>query len=379
MQIENKEIALVNGHIFNGDHDFSDHALVMQGEKIVGICPVSSVSAEAERIDVKGANICPGLVDLQIYGAGDDLFSAELTTESIARIERQLLAQGCTSFVLTLATNTMEMFKEAIRVFNSYQPLSALGLHLEGPFLNPLKRGAHPAELIVSPSVALIADLLDSDKGAVIMMTIAPEQFDTESIDFLLERSILLSAGHSAASFEQGMQGFNNSIKAATHLWNAMSPFHHRDIGLPGAVFRHSEVLASIIVDGIHVDFQAVKIAKALIGRRLFLITDAVAACDKGIYRHVLHGDHYTLPDGTLSGSALSLLGAIRNCVQHVDIPLEEAIRMATCYPANLIGRSDIGNLDAGAWANVLVFDTDFNIHSVYCKGEQVDLTFTYV
>ncbi|PRD46076.1 N-acetylglucosamine-6-phosphate deacetylase [Sphingobacterium haloxyli] len=370
--MEKKEIALVNGHIFNGEHDFSNHALVMRGAEIVGICPISTVPVEAERIDVQGANICPGLVDLQIYGAGDDLFSAELTTESIARIERRLLAQGCTSFVLALATNTMEVFKDAIRVFNSYQPLSALGLHLEGPFLSPLKRGAHPAELIVSPSVEMIADLLEADGGAVIMMTIAPEQFDAESIDLLLQRSILLSAGHSAASFEQGIKGFDNGIKAATHLWNAMSPFHHRDIGLPGAVFRRPEVLASIIVDGVHVDFQAVKIAKELMGKRLFLITDAVAACNKGIYQHVLDGNHYTLPDGTLSGSALSLLGAIRNCVQHVGIPLEEAIRMATCYPANLIGRSDIGNLDAGSLANVLVFDTDFDIHSVYCKGEKV-------
>lgn len=366
------KIALLNGHIFNRDHVFSDHALIMQGEKISGICPASAVPADAEQIDVQGANICPGLVDLQIYGAGDDLFSAELTTESIVRIERRLLAQGCTSFILTLATNTIAVFKEAIRIFNSYQPQSALGLHLEGPFLNPQKRGAHPAELIVSPSVELIADLLAEDQGAVKMMTIAPEQIDNESLEMLLQRSILLSAGHSAASFEQGMQGFDKGIKAATHLWNAMSPFHHRDIGLPGAVFQHPEAAASIIVDGIHVDYQAVKIAKELMGRRLFLITDAVATCDKGIYQHILNDDHYVLPDGTLSGSALSLLGAIRNCVAHVDIALEEAIRMATCYPANLIGRSDIGNLDPGSWANVLVFDADFNVQAVYCKGEKV-------
>jgi len=371
-KMEKKKVALVNGHVFNTDNSFSNHALVMEGEKISGIWPVSAVPTEAERIDVDGANICPGLVDLQIYGAGDDLFSAELTTESIARIERRLLAQGCTSFVLTLATNTIPVFKEAIRVFNNYQPQSVLGLHLEGPFLHPQKRGAHPAELIVPASMELISDLLEEDHDAVKMMTVAPEQVDADSLAMLLERSILLSAGHSAATFEQGMQGFDRGIKAATHLWNAMSAFHHRDTGLPGAVFRHPEVAASIIVDGIHVDFQAVKIAKELMGRRLFLITDAVATCAKGIYQHVLHADHYVLPDGTLSGSALSLLGAIRNSVQHVDIPLNEAIRMATCYPANLIGRSDIGNLDAGSLANVLVFDADFNVHSVYFKGAKV-------
>jgi len=372
MQMGTRKFALVNGHIFNGDHVFLEHALVIQGEKINGICPASDVPADAEQIDVEGANICPGLVDLQVYGAGDDLFSAELTTESMARIERRLLAQGCTSFVLTLATNTIAIFKEAIRLFNGYQPQSAIGLHLEGPFLNPQKRGAHPAKLIVSPSVELISDLLEEDQGAVKMMTIAPEQIDAESLDLLLQRSILLSAGHSAATFEQGMQGFDSGIKAATHLWNAMSPFHHRDTGLPGAAFRHPEVAASIIVDGIHVDYQAVKVAKELMGRRLFLITDAVATCDKGIYQHILNDDHYILPDGTLSGSALSLLGAIRNCVKYVDIPLEEAIRMATSYPATLIGRSDIGNLDAGSQANVLVFDADFNVRAVYCQGEKV-------
>lgn len=367
-----KKIALVNGHIFNRYNNFLDHALIMQGEKILGICPVSAIPVDAEQIDVQGHHICPGLIDLQIYGTGDDLFSAELTSESITRIERNLLEQGCTAFLLTLATNTTEVFKEAIRVFNNHQPKTALGLHLEGPFLNPAKRGAHPAELIVSPSIELLSDLLDGDRGAVKMMTVAPEQVDEGSLEFLLQREVLLSAGHSAASFEQGMQGFGKGIKAATHLWNAMSSFHHRDIGLPGAVFRHPKVSASIIVDGIHVDFEAVRIAKELLGRRLFLITDAVATCDKGIYQHVFNQDHYDLPDGTLSGSALSLLVAVKNCVQYVDIPLDEAIRMATCYPADVIGRSDMGNLDAESLANVLVFDADFNIRSVYFRGEKV-------
>lgn len=370
--MEAKKIVLVNGQIFNKDNRFDDHALIMRGDKVLGICPHSAIPADAEQIDVQGHNICPGFIDLQIYGTGDDLFSAELTTESIARIERNLLNQGCTAFLLTLATNTMEVFKDAIRVFNSYQPQTVLGLHLEGPFLNPTKRGAHPAELIVSPSVEQISNLLDDERGAVKMMTVAPEQVDNDSLNLLLQRGVILSAGHSAASFEQGMQGFDKGIKAATHLWNAMSAFHHRDIGLPGAVFRHPEVSASIIVDGIHVDFGAVRIAKELLGRRLFLITDAVATCDKGIYQHVFNQDHYDLPDGTLSGSALSLLAAVKNCVQYVDIPLDEAIRMATCYPAEVIGRSDMGNLDAGSLANVLVFDADFNVHSVYLNGEKV-------
>ncbi|MFD1771767.1 N-acetylglucosamine-6-phosphate deacetylase [Sphingobacterium suaedae] len=370
--METKKIALVNGQIFNGDDTFLGHALLIEDDRIHGIFPRHAVPDGYRKIDVHKANICAGLVDLQIYGAGTDLFSAELTVESLHRIERHLLKQGCTSYMLTLATNTIAVFKTAIRVFQAAAPRTTLGLHLEGPFLNAAKRGAHPAELIVSASVEQVNDLLEEDNGSVKMMTVAPELLDEVSANLLLDRDILLSAGHSAATFEQAEQGFEQGIKAVTHLWNAMSAFHHRDTGLPGAVFRHPRVCSSIIVDGIHVDFQAVKVSKSLLGRRLFLITDAVAECRKGIYQHVFRGDHYALPDGTLSGSALTLLQAVKNSVTQVGIPLDEAIRMATTYPAELISRDDIGNLHTGSWANVLVFDADFQVQQVYFEGERV-------
>ena len=184
---------------------------------------------------------------------------------------------------------------------------------------------------------------------------------------------ILLSAGHSNATFEEAKLSFDKGIKTVTHLWNAMSPLHHRNVGLPGATYIHSSVYASIIVDGIHVDYEAVKISKEIMKQRLFLITDAVAKCEKDIYHHILNGDHYVLPDGTLSGSALTMLKAVQNCVQKVNIPLDEALRMATLYPANLIDRQDLGRLDEGSVANVLVFDADFNVDAVYFKGKLVE------
>src|SRR5690606_28050082 len=174
------------------------------------------------------------------------------------------------------------------------------------------------------------------------------------------------------ATCQEGVDGFEAGIKAATHLWNPMSPFHHRDVGLPGAVFTHPKAVASIIVDGVHVDFAAVKLSKQLMGERLFLITDAVATCNKGIYRHRLEGDHYVLEDGTLSGSALSLLKAVKNCIEKVDISLDEAIRMATLYPTRLIGRDDIGSFRIGAKANILVFNADFEVESVNVEGSRV-------
>ncbi|SMG46762.1 N-acetylglucosamine-6-phosphate deacetylase [Sphingobacterium psychroaquaticum] len=367
------KIALVNGQIYNGDDSFIGQALLINGEVIQGIFPKHAIPADYRQIDVQQGVICPGLIDLQIYGTGEDLFSAELTSESLLSIDQQLLKQGCTSYLLTLATNTLAVFKEAIAVYRTSGSPMALGLHLEGPFLNVLKRGAHPAELIVEANVTDINDLLAEAGDAVKMMTVAPELLSDACLTLLLEKGVLLSAGHSAATFDEAIRGFDQGIKATTHLWNAMSGLHHREVGLPGAAFAHMDVMASVIVDGIHVDFEAVRLSKQLLGRRLFLITDAVGACEKGIYQHIKQKDHFTLPNGTLSGSALTMLQAIRNCVEKVHIPMDEAIRMATQYPAELIGRSDIGNLNVGSLANILVFNADYEVQSVYLEGELVD------
>jgi len=367
-----RKVALVNGQIYDGYETYLGQALLIEGDEVHGIFPKHAVPTDFEQIDVHKANICPGLIDLQIYGAGDDLFSARLSTESLFRIESTLLRQGCTSFMLTLATNTLSVFKEAIAVYKKAVPRIALGLHLEGPFLNPKKRGAHPEDLIIRATPEIIDDLLQEADGVVKMMTVAPECMDEACLEKLLTDGVLLSAGHSMASFEQAMQGFHAGIRTTTHLWNAMSPFQHRNIGLPGATFIHPEAVASIIVDGIHVDFEAVKLSKQLLGERLFLITDAVATCNEGIYQHMLSEDRYILPDGTLSGSALTLLAAVKNCVEKVGIPLDESIRMATSYPAKLLGCDDIGTLRAGAKANILVFNAAYEVESVYLEGQKI-------
>ncbi|TDS08418.1 N-acetylglucosamine-6-phosphate deacetylase [Sphingobacterium paludis] len=367
--MQKQKTALVNGRIFNGDDSFLGHALLLEGDRIHGIFPQHAIPEDYIQLDVDNGNICAGLIDLQIYGTGDDLFSAQLSAESLHKIEQQILAQGCTSFMMTLATNTLSVFKEAIRIFEAAQPKIALGLHLEGPFLNVNKRGAHPAALILPPTPENIDRLLEENQGSVKMMTVAPELIDKDAIDSLLERGILLSAGHSAATFAEATAGFHRGIKTTTHLWNAMSPLHHRETGLPGATVQHQTTMASIIVDGIHVDYEAVKISKQLMQDRLFLITDAVGGCNEGVYQHVRNNDHYTLPDGTLSGSALTMLGAVKNCVEQAGIPLEEAIRMATTYPARLIDREDLGNLNSASVANVLVFDAHYNVQSVFFEG----------
>jgi len=365
-----QKLALVNGTIYNGYEIREDAVLLINQDRITGIVGKEAVPEEYQVVDVQGANICPGLIDLQLYGTGEDLFSAELTAASLEKINFNLLKQGCTSYMMTLATNTLELFKQAIAVFRQTKPSAALGLHLEGPFLNEAKRGAHPAELIMEATLPILEDLLEGNEDVVKMMTIAPEKTKQECVDYLNKKDLLLSAGHSTATFEEATRAFDHGVKTATHLWNAMSPLQHREVGLPGAVFNHPKAYASIIVDGIHVNYEAVKISKQAMGERLFLITDAVATCHKGIYQHVLNGDHFVLPDGTLSGSALTQLQSVQNCVKKVGIPLDESIRMATLYPALLIERSDIGNLEEGSMANVLVFDADFQVQQVIFEGE---------
>jgi N-acetylglucosamine-6-phosphate deacetylase len=211
-------------------------------------------------------------------------------------------------------------------------------LHLEGPFLNERKRGAHAAEKMQAPTLENIRKFLDRGAGVVKMMTIAPELFSDEALYMLQSAGIILSAGHSDATYQQAIAAFDRGIHVCTHLFNAMSPFLHRAPGLVGAILDHPAVMSSIVADGYHVDIPAIRIAKQVMKDRLFLITDAVTPNESGYYKHQLNGDRYCMPDGTLSGSALTMLAAVRFCMHKVGIEEGEAFRMASLYPAKVLG-----------------------------------------
>jgi N-acetylglucosamine-6-phosphate deacetylase len=165
------------------------------------------------------------------------------------------------------------------------------------------------------------------------------------------------------------MAGFDAGIATTTHLFNAMSPLHHRDPGLPGAAFLSGTACASIIADGIHVDYHMVAIAKEIMKERLFLVSDAVEINDRGAYRHVRQNDRFTLPDGTLSGAKLTMLDAVRNCISHAGIDKFEALRMATLYPARLIGESRRGVIAPGARADLIILDDGMRLKGVCFNG----------
>lgn len=321
--------------------------------------------------------VVPGFIDLQIYGAGGRLFSAAPTVESLTIIEEDLLKKGTTGFLACIATNTPEVFNECIHAAKEHRSTAknCLGLHLEGPFLNPKRLGAHVPEFVRKATLDEIKALLDFGDGVIKMMTIAPELQDDEVISYLLDNGVVISLGHSNATYEQATNAYNKGIQTTTHLFNAMSPIHHREPGIPTAIFNHDKAVASIIVDGQHLDFEVVKFAKKLLKERLFLITDAVTECDNGPYQHVKSGDKFVMPDGTLSGSSLTMLQAVKNCVEHCDISFLEAINMATKYPAKLIGIEKLtGEIAFDKSANLLVLDENLNLKEVIFKGEKISI-----
>ncbi len=358
-----------NASIYTGSDMLTGKAIVVRNHTIVDIVAEEEAAGAGVLHNLGGLNIAPAFIDLQIYGANNRLFSAKPDTAAIADTYAYCLAGGCSQFMITMATNSIAIFLEGMEAVRSYWQQGGqglLGLHLEGPYMNPAKKGAHIEQYIKRPTEAEIAMLLEKGQGVLKMMTLAPEMCDDRIIHMLTDNGIIVSAGHSNATYAEAQKGFALGIPAATHLFNAMSPFQSREPGLVGAIYNNSHVKASVVADGIHVDFVSLKISKQIMGNRLFFITDAVTTCNEGGYQHVFTGDRYTLPDGTLSGSALTMMQSVKNAVMWAGISLEEALRMASTYPAGLL-RSEIryGKIEPGYAAELVVFDDALAVKEV--------------
>lgn len=367
-----KSTVYTNANIYTGSDVLTGKAIVVRDHTIADIVPQEAAAGAASLIDLGGLNIAPAFIDLQIYGANNRLFSAKPDTTAIADTYAYCLAGGCSQFMITMATNSIPVFLEGMEAVRNYWQQGGqglLGLHLEGPYMNPVKKGAHIEQYIKKPTEAEIAMLLEKGQGVFKMMTLAPEMCDDRIIHMLTDNGIIVSAGHSNASYAEAQKGFALGIPAATHLFNAMSPFQSREPGLVGAVYNNASVKASVVADGIHVDFVSLKISKQIMGNRLFFITDAVTGCSEGGYQHVFKGDRYTLPDGTLSGSALTMMQSVKNAVKQVNISLEEALRMASTYPASLLRpETRYGKIAAGYAAELVVFDDALTVKEVICR-----------
>jgi len=366
-------IAITNGKIFIEDKLVEDQVILIGDGVILAVGEVS-VPDGASVVDAQGAYVSPGFLDLQIYGSGGNLFSAYPTAATLAQMDEDLINKGTTGFLACVATNTPEIVAQAISAAKEYRPLAKgfLGLHLEGPYLNAKRRGAHPEAYIKKATLHEVKRLVDDADGVVKMMTIAAELQDDEVLDYLAQQEVILSLGHSDATFEQASAAYSRGFSSTTHLFNAMAPIHHRAPNLPVAVLNHPKAMASIIADGRHVDFEMVKMSHRLMGDRLFLITDAVTACNIGPYQHQLDGDKFITPDGTLSGSNITMLQAVQNCVSHCGIVLGDALKLATENPARLMGlNNNIGSLSVGNDANLLFLDERLRLEKVFVSGTE--------
>ena len=350
--------------IFTGETWLKNHAIVTGDGRIKELVPTSSLPSSIQVTQFDNCFIAPAFIDLQIYGAYGKLLAVYPEQDSLEKLKEYCEKGGAAYCLPTVATNTKEVFYKSIEAVKDYWAKGGegiLGLHLEGPWINPVKRGAHVEKLIHSPTLKEAEGLLNYGKGIIKMITLAPEVCSKQVIDLVLSHNIIISAGHSNASYAEANTGFSEGIRAVTHLYNAMSPLQHREPGLVGATMDHDKVMASIIPDGHHVDFAAVRIAKQAMQQRLFVITDAVTETTEGYYQHEQVGDKYEA-DSILSGSALNMAKGLQNLVKHCHIELGEALRMCSLYPAGLMGMGSHGKIGKGYDARMVVMTGQLEI-----------------
>ncbi len=354
--------AFCNAVIYTGEEILYNHCVVVENGVIQYVCLQDQLPSQATTVNLQDCILTPAFIDLQIYGGNGKLFGEYPSVEALAATEEYCRGGGAALFLPAMATHSMEVFLKGIEAVRQYwlQGGKAVpGLHLEGPYINPAKKGAHIEAYIKRPTITDAALLIEKGKGIIKMITLAPEMCSREIIPLFQEQGIIVSCGHTNATYAQAMSAFDDGITTATHLYNAMSGLNHREPGVVGAILDSKKVSVSIVADGQHVSYAAIRIAKEILKEKLFLITDAVTP-NSGQYNHQLSGDKYVLADGTLSGSSLTMIKAVKNCIEHAGIKTEEALRMASLYPAKVIAiDNEYGKIKPGYMASFVVLDKD--------------------
>jgi len=370
--------ALTNCTIYTAKETLTEHAVVIENDKIKKIILTSELASNIKKVDLNGSNLCAGFIDLQINGCGGVMFNGDTSEKTLEIMQAANLQSGCTSFLPTLITSPDEDMQNALkaaRTFIESSKNTVLGLHLEGPFLSLEKKGIHPSEFIRQPNQKLI-DLICDNADVVTKVTIAPENVPTEIITQLTNAGIVVSVGHSDASYAQTKSAIESGASFATHLFNAMRPIAGREPGVLGAVYDH-DIYAGIIVDGFHVAYPNVRISKKIMGDKLILVTDATAPASADIEAFDFVGTTVYYKDGkcfgedgTLGGSAVTMIESIEQCVKFVGIELAEALRMATLYPARAISVEEkLGSIEVGKIANLAIFTNDYKVTATVVNG----------
>ena len=377
--------AIVNGKILFDGQIIEGKALLFE-QKIVGIVDLNEIPADAEQIDAEGRFIAPGFIDVHIHGY-DTKDTMDGTEDAIRTIAKGIAKNGVTSFLPTTMTMSREEIAtalEACRVVKAEgsEGAEVLGVHMEGPYINEAFKGAQNGKYIQQPNTEAI-EFVKSYQDIVRLITVAPEVEGAKAFieEISKNTGITLSMGHTMADFDQAMEGIDAGITHTTHLFNAMTPLHHRNPGVVGAALASEKVSCEMICDTIHVNKGLYPLViKAKAPDKFVLVTDCMCAggCKEGQYAlggqavFVKNGSA-RLEDGTLAGSILRLNVALKNVIEHTEYGVEKAIEFATINPAKTIGVDTFkGTLDTGKDADIILFDDEINIYHVINRGKTI-------
>ena len=375
--------ALVNGRVLT-DNGFEDGlAVVLDGARIAAVTPAADAALrDCEAVDLAGRLLLPGFIDAQVNGGGGVLFNGRPTVESIAEIGRVHRRFGTTSFLPTLVSDDLAVVAEAIAATRDAIAAGVpgvLGLHIEGPFLNESRKGVHDASKIRDLDNEAFR-LLTTPSGGKTLITLAPEKTTPAMIRALSEAGVIVSAGHSNASYAEVRAALDSGLSGFTHLFNAMSPLTVREPGVVGAALEDAGSWCSIIVDGRHVDPVVLRLAlRAKRTDRFILVTDAMPTVGAEDDSFNLLGKTIVVRDGicvdeegTLAGSNMDMATAIRNAVRLLELDLATAVRMASLYPAGFLGLADeLGRIAPGYRANLVIADEAVNVIETWIDGSR--------
>jgi len=376
--------ALKGARIFTAERFMDGHAALIEDATIVGLVPEAAIPAGAQVKSLNGGLLVPGFIDAQVNGGGGVLFNATPDAASLGQLSRAHAVHGTTAMLPTFITDEAQGMRaavDAVREAIAQSVPGIAGIHLEGPFLAKSRKGAHDPDLIRTLTDA-DADTLLSSGLRTVLLTLAPETVPPALIAKLAAGGVIVSLGHTDATYEVAMAAADAGARGITHLFNAMSPLLHRNPGVVGAALNHGALWCGIIADGHHVHPAA--LANALRAKRgpakLFLVTDAMPTAGHAEDRFYLNGrlvtrqnGLLTLDDGTLAGSDLTMDAALRFAIDNLDVGLEEALRMASLYPAMFLGLdATYGRIVPGYRADLVHLSHSLDVREVWIGGVPV-------
>jgi len=375
--------AYVNGDIYTGEAVYATHALLIEDSTIVGIVEPTEIPDGYVIVDVEGMNIAPGFIDLQVNGGNDVLFNDSPTPETVIKIRDGHRKYGTTSILPTFITDTVERMgqaRAAVEDCLEEERPGVLGLHFEGPLISAAKAGVHDQSHIVEHPSRELDGVYQPLKSGVLLVTLAPEAVSADYIRALKDRGVLVACGHTNATREQTHSAVEAGVSLGTHVFNAMTSLSSRDPGVAGTLLADDRVSCDFVVDGFHVDFDVLKIAFAAKPRgKAFLVTDAMPPVGGSSKTYVLGpytitqgaDGRCTTEDGVLAGSGLNMATAVRNTMQKIGIPKDEALRMASTYPASYVGVDGyLGYIRPGYRADLVLFSNEIYVDAVVCAGQ---------